>query len=51
MKEFFMTLLSNSSMDLYPENKTSSFTVHLPEKITLNGMWSVAVAEIHYKHN
>lgn len=51
MKEFFVTLLSNSSMNIFAENKTSSFTVHLPEKITLNGSWSVGVAEIHYNYN
>lgn len=51
MKEFFVTLLSNSSMNFFPENKTSSFTVQLAEKITLNGAWSVGVAEIHYNYN
>lgn len=51
MKEFFVTLLSNSSMSIFAANKTSSFTVHLPEKITLNGSWSVGVAEIHYNYN
>lgn len=51
MKEFFVTLLSNSSMNLFPDNKTSSFTVQLAEKITLNGLWSVGVAEIHYNYN
>lgn len=51
MKEFFVTLLSNSSMNFYSNNKTSSFTVQLAEKITLNGSWSVGVAEIHYNYN
>lgn len=51
MKDFFVTLLSNSSMNYFPENKTSSFTVQLAEKITLNGSWSVGVAEIHYNYN
>lgn len=51
MKEFFVTLLSNSSMNFFPNNKTSSFTVQLAEKITLNGSWSVGVAEIHYNYN
>jgi len=49
--DFFMTLVSNSSMNIFPENKTSSFTVQLPEKITLNNSWCVAVAEIHYNYN
>lgn len=51
MKEFFVTLLSNSSANFFPDNKTSSFTVQLAEKITLNGSWSVGVAEIHYNYN
>lgn len=51
MDEFFVTLLSNSSMQFFPDNKTSSFTVQLAEKITLNGSWSVGLAEIHYNYN
>lgn len=48
---FFVTLLSNSSLSMYPENTTTSFTVNLPQKIRLNGNWKVAVAEIHYNYN
>lgn len=48
---FFVTLLSNSSLSMYPENTTSSFTVNLPQKIRLVGNWKVAVAEIHYNYN
>lgn len=51
MNDFFVTLLSNSSMDYFPTNKTSLFTVQLAEKITLNGSWSVSVAEIHHNYN
>lgn len=51
MANFFITLVSNSSMNVYPENKTSSFTVLLPQKITLKGDWCVAVAEVHYNYN
>lgn len=51
MKDFFVTLLSNSSMNYFPQNKTSSFTVQLAEKITLNGSWNVGIAEIHYNYN
>lgn len=51
MSGFFITLVSNSSMNIFPENKTSSFTVLLPEKISLKGDWCVAVAEIHYNYN
>lgn len=48
---FFVTLLSNSSLSMYPENTTTSFTVNLPQKIRLVGNWKVAVAEIHYNYN
>lgn len=51
MADFFITLVSNSSMNIFPENKTSSFTVLLPEKISLKGTWSVGVAEVHYNYN
>lgn len=43
--------MSNSSMYIYEDNKTSSFTVLLPQKITLNGRWCVALSEIHYNYN
>lgn len=48
MEEFYLTLVSNSSMKYYPDNRTNSFTVHLPQYITLNGSWKVALVEIHY---
>lgn len=48
MKDFYLTLISNSSMNYFPDNKTNSFTVHLPSYITLNGKWEVALVEIHY---
>lgn len=38
-------------MDFYKEIKTSSFTVLLPQKVTLSGKWNVALAEIHYNYN
>lgn len=50
-ESFYTTLLSNSSMSVYPDNTTSSFTVHLPQKVTLHGKWFAAIAEIHYNYN
>ncbi len=50
MKNFYMTLLSNSSMDYYPSNKTSSFTVHLPRYMYLEGDWEVSLVEIQYPY-
>lgn len=48
---FYLTLMSNSSLNYYSENKTSGFTVHLPQKIQLTGEWVVALAELHYPYN
>lgn len=45
-----MTLLSNSSMDYYPENKTTSFTVQLPRYMYLDGNWKVALVDIQYPY-
>lgn len=46
--EFYMTLLSNSSAAYYPDNKTSSFNVHLTKEVNLEGKWAAAVTEITY---
>lgn len=51
MDDFYLTLISNSSAEYYPNNTTSSFTVHLPQKLMLKGIWCAGVAEIHYKYN
>lgn len=48
MKDFYVTLVSNSSIDYYPENKTNSFTAQLPQYIMLDGEWTVALVEIQY---
>lgn len=50
MKNFYMTLLSNSSMTYYPQNKSSSFTVQLPRYMFLDGEWEVAMTEIQYPY-
>lgn len=51
MKDFYVTLLSNSSMNYFPANTTSSFTVKLHKNITLGEDWHVGLAEIHYSYN
>lgn len=48
MKDFYMTLLSNSSLGYYPENKTGSYNVQLPRYICLEGEWEVGLIEIQY---
>lgn len=51
MKEFYITLISNSSLDLYPENKANSFKIQLPRKVSIPENTVVALAEIQYQYN
>jgi hypothetical protein len=46
--EFFVTLPSNTQ---FPGNTPSNFKVRLPQKITLDGKWEVALTEIMYPHS
>ena len=46
-----LLLPSNASMDLYPSNTISNYTVHLPKQIDLNGSYEVAIAEIFYTNS
>ncbi|CAF0736019.1 unnamed protein product [Brachionus calyciflorus] len=48
---FYVTLPSNSSMDLYPENTMTDFTVLLKEPIRLELQYEVALDELTYKHS
>lgn len=48
MKDFYITLLSNSSVTYFPENKTSSFITQMPHSIHLEGEWVVGLAEFQY---
>lgn len=45
-EHFFLSLPSNSSMTLYPENTVSQYTTHLPREISLTGEWEVGLSEI-----
>lgn len=51
MEHFTIDLLSNSSMEIFKNNKTSNFTVHLPKKIVLHGNWEVCLTEINIPNN
>ena len=44
----FLTLPSNSSMDIYPENRLSDYMVHLPKEINFSGSWELGLSEILY---
>ena len=47
----FLTLPSNSSMDVYPENKLSDYVVHLPKEINLTRSWELGLSEIMYPNS
>ena len=47
MKDFYMTLLSDSSMNMFPNNKQSECTVKLDHPILIEEeSWEVALVEI-----
>lgn len=49
MKEsFYLTLLSNSSMEYFPENTSTLFSTKLPKSIILDGAWTVGIVEFQY---
>jgi hypothetical protein len=45
---FYLTLPSNASLDVFPDNKTGSYRVKLPHPIDLNGNWEVGLYSISY---
>ena len=48
--EFYVTLPSNSSMQYFPDNKTSNFVTKLSRTLQLDGEWEVSLAKIDYPH-
>lgn len=48
---FFLTLPSTSSMDIFPQNTTSSFTTVLQSPLRLEGSWQVALTSFSYRLN
>ena len=50
--QFYMVLPSNSSMNIYPENRTSSYKVQLPYPLELDvEKWEVALSEVQFPNN
>jgi len=47
---FYITLVSDSSMSYFPENKISHFITRLPIPIELKGEWEVGMVEFVYPH-
>jgi len=50
MSHFYLTLPSNASMNVYPDNTVAKYTTQLPTNIELDGEWEVALMEIQYSH-
>ena len=48
MESFTVELVSNACAQLFPDNTLSSSTNVLPEQLTLEGQWEVAISEISY---
>src|SRR5437764_2143538 len=48
MEQFYIDLVSNASMDIFPKNSLSKFTNKLESHIELKGDWEVALKEIFY---
>lgn len=47
-EEFYLTLLSNSSMKYFPNNTSTNFITKLPKSLKLIGDWQVAVVEFQH---
>ena len=43
---FYLTLPSNASLDVFPDNKTTEYRVKLPQPIELDGNWEVGLYSI-----
>ena len=50
MRAFYVTLPSNSSMNIFPSNTLTNYVTQLPNSIYLDGEWEVGLAEIQYPY-
>ena len=48
--DFYLTLPSNASMKMYPDNTLAHYITDLPRLIDLTGEWECGLAEIQYPH-
>ena len=48
--DFYLTLPSNVSMKMYPDNTLAHYITDLPRRIDLTGEWACGLAEIQYPH-
>ena len=49
--QFYLHLPSNSSLDKFPTNTLTEYSVCLPQTISLTSDWEVSLTEIHYPHS
>ena len=47
---FYLTLPSNASFDLHPDNTLTHYITTLPQRISLSGQWECGMVEIQYPH-
>ena len=50
MNAFYLTLPSDASMNVFPNNTLTSYITRLPRPIELTGRWEVGLVEIQYPH-
>lgn len=50
VRQFYVTLPSNSSMGIFPKNTQAQYKVKLPEHLSLTGPWEVGLTSITYPH-
>jgi len=48
---FYLTLPSNASLDLHPDNTLTRYTTALPQRISLSGQWECGLVEMQYSHS
>ena len=46
MKDLYLYISSNTSKDIYPDNRAANFRVRLPQTLYLQGSWSIALVDI-----
>ena len=48
--DFYLTLPSNASMKVHPDNTLAHYITDLPQRISVSGEWECGLAEIQYPH-
>ncbi len=51
VSQFYLSLPSNSSQDVFQENTLTHYKTQLPHLVDLSGKWEVGLAEIQYPHD